>query len=215
MRYKFILFDFDGTLADTFPFFTQVFNQLAEEFQFKRIESDEWDSLRGFDAAKMIKYVGLSPWKMPMVATRFKKLMMEKRDSISLFPGVPEMLKRLTDAGLMQAVVSSNSRENIEKILGPENVPQFRFIEGNAGLFTKQLKLRKALRIANVVKEEAIYIGDEGRDADASRKLGLAFGAAAYGYTSAEALEKQNPVLLFKRPEEIAEQLLAETFGEK
>ena len=215
MRYKFILFDFDGTLADTFPFFTQVFNQLAEEFKFKRIESDEWESLRGFDAARMMKYVGLSPWKMPLIATRFKKLMSEKRDSISLFSEVPEMLKRLTSGGMTLAVVSSNSRENIEKILGPENSTHFRFIEGNAGIFTKQLKLRKALKIANVAKEEAIYIGDEVRDAQASLKLGLAFGAATYGYTSAEALELQSPALMFKRPIEIAEKLLSETFAEK
>lgn len=37
MRYRLVLFDFDGTLADAFPFFLSVFNTIADRHGFKRL----------------------------------------------------------------------------------------------------------------------------------------------------------------------------------
>ena len=37
MNYRLVLFDFDGTLADSFPFFVRVFNRLAEKHGFASV----------------------------------------------------------------------------------------------------------------------------------------------------------------------------------
>jgi phosphoglycolate phosphatase len=40
MKYRLAIFDFDGTLADSFPFFVRVINQLAEQHGFKKVDLD-------------------------------------------------------------------------------------------------------------------------------------------------------------------------------
>ena len=46
MSYRLAIFDFDGTLADSFPFFVAVFNQVADQHAFNRIHPEELDALR-------------------------------------------------------------------------------------------------------------------------------------------------------------------------
>jgi len=50
MKYKLAIFDFDGTLADSFPFFLTTVNELAGIHKFKRIDSAELDTLRRYSA---------------------------------------------------------------------------------------------------------------------------------------------------------------------
>jgi phosphoglycolate phosphatase len=53
-----------------------------------------------------------------------------------------------------------------------------------------------------------IYIGDELRDIEAARRVGIAAGAVAWGYNSTEVLERAAPELLFRQVPDIASALL-------
>ena len=66
------------------------------------------------------------------------------------------------------------------------------------------------LKRSGVLPSEAICIGDEIRDADAARAVGIAFGAVAWGFTDVEALRAHEPEMVFVRMEEIAEQFTAQ-----
>jgi phosphoglycolate phosphatase len=46
VKHPLILFDFDGTLADSFPWFLRNSNQVAEKHRFKRIDSGNLEVLR-------------------------------------------------------------------------------------------------------------------------------------------------------------------------
>jgi phosphoglycolate phosphatase len=59
MKYRLAIFDFDGTLAASFPFFIRVFNQLAEQHGFKGIDPDLAASYRSYDARQMMEQIGL------------------------------------------------------------------------------------------------------------------------------------------------------------
>ena len=50
MKYKLDIFDFDGTLAESFPFFLAAVNELACVHKFNRIDSAELDTLRRHSA---------------------------------------------------------------------------------------------------------------------------------------------------------------------
>ncbi len=39
--YRLVVFDFDGTLADSFPWFARVINDVADRYRFARIAPDE------------------------------------------------------------------------------------------------------------------------------------------------------------------------------
>lgn len=203
MKYRLAAFDFDGTLADSGDWFLRVFNELADEFGFRRMAPGDEEKLRGYSAPEVIKYVGLPMWKLPrlMIATR-KKAARDWR-TIRLFDGVDEMLAGLQAAGVTVAVVSSNAEETIRKILGPQTSGKINHFTCGASLFGKASKLRALLRKAKVPAAESIYIGDEIRDAVASAEVGMHFGAVSWGYTKIESLMQHRPQMRFEAVEDI------------
>jgi phosphoglycolate phosphatase len=205
MRYRLAIFDFDGTLADSFPWFVQVMNEAADLYRFRRVDPADAQSLRGLDARRVIEHVRLPAWKLPLVARWMRRRMAADIGSIALFPGVDEMLRTVSAAGVRIAIVTSNSAANVRRVLGPENAARVELYGCGASLFGKRRKLRQVLRQARVAAADALCIGDEIRDLHAARAEGIAFAAVAWGYTTADGLAAHRPDLLLTRVEEIAE----------
>lgn len=187
------MFDFDGTLADTFPFFMSVFNQLAAEYDFRQFGEGDVEALRHKEAREIMKLAGLPLWKLPRVARSFMKMLHENSANIPMFEGVPAMLRQLSDKGVAIAIVSSNSRENVNRILGPEVTRLIRYFECGMSMFGKHSRLRKVLSKTGIDSANAIYIGDQISDFLAARKESIAFGAVSWGYAAPEALRALNP----------------------
>src|SRR5262245_29675651 len=97
MKYRLAIFDFDGTLADSFPFFIRVFNQLAEQHCFKGIDPDLAPAFRRYNARQIMEKVGMPAWKLPLVAKSFISLMRQHAASISLFEHVDDLLLYLAN----------------------------------------------------------------------------------------------------------------------
>lgn len=207
MRYKLVLFDFDGTLADSFPWFKGVFNQVADRFRFRRVDDAEEARLRGMGARELMRLLGVAPWKVPLIAIHMRRLMAAEIDRIPLFPGVDALLRELAGRGVAIAIVSSNSEANIRRALGPELAALVGFYGCGASAFGKEAKLRRVLRAAGVSAAEALYVGDELRDLEAARQAGLAFGAATWGYTTGEAMRARGPDWAFEEVGAIASAL--------
>src|SRR5262245_12535521 len=120
MRCKLVIFDFDGTLADTFPWFMRIINDVADRYDFKRIEPHDVELLRGMSAAEIMAHLGVPRWKLPLIAGHMRKRKAREIGETRLFAGVDRMFARLCDARVKIAVVSSNSEANVRAILGPE-----------------------------------------------------------------------------------------------
>jgi phosphoglycolate phosphatase len=193
VKYRLAIFDFDGTLADTFPFFLRVFNQLAEKHKFQTIAPELVPTFRGYSARRMLDEIGLPAWKLPFVARSFTALMREQTGSISLFPEVEELLLHLTERGVTLAMVSSNDEDNVRRILGAANAKLFCQFECGMSLFGKTSRIQKVLRKTGIPRHEAIYIGDQVTDLEAARKVKVAFGAVSWGYATMEALRAHVP----------------------
>lgn len=205
MRYKLVIFDFDGTLADSFAWFVGVFNDAADRYAFRRIDERELDVLRGYSGRRMMRHAGTSPWKLPFVASYVRKQSARYAAQVSLFPGVGGLLRRLSGAGVAVAVVSSNSEENVRLVMGPENAALVRHYECGASLFGKKASFRRVLRRSGAAPGEALAVGDEIRDLEAARAAGIPFGAVSWGYTTPEALRAHAPAELFEEMEQIAD----------
>ena len=205
--YRLVIFDFDGTLADSFPLFVGVVNDLAAEFDFGRIEEHEVDRLRAYSARQMVQHLGVPLWKMPAIGAAMRRRMAGLIDRVAPFEGVDRMLGRLSEAGRALAVVTSNSEENVRRVLGAESAARIDYYECGASVFGKRARLRKALERSGVAAHEAIAIGDEIRDLEAARRAGIAFGAVAWGYTKVESLVAHAPAEVFATVDEIASRL--------
>jgi phosphoglycolate phosphatase len=207
MQYQLIIFDFDGTLADSFPWLNSILNQLAEQYHFEPIEQSEVETLRGYSVRQMIARTRMPPWKIPLLAYDVRRRMAQNIEQVQLFEGVNEMLAQLAGQGLTLAVVSSNARQNILRVLGPENAACFKHFECGVGLGGKPARYRKLLRQNRLAPGQALCIGDELRDLEAAQQAQIDFGAVAWGYASPAALQACGPALSFASVAEIAERL--------
>lgn len=200
---RLVVFDFDGTLADSFPWFADVINGVADRYRFARIAPHETEALRGLDAAGIVRHLGIAPWKLPFISRHMHRLAARDIGRIPLFPGVPAMLADLEATGLTLAIASSNTRPNIEAVLGTE-ARRFRHFACGASLFGKGKRLRALIRDAGFEPQAVLYVGDEIRDHDAAREAGCDFAAVAWGYTRADALLATDPALMVPDPGALA-----------
>jgi len=206
-KYKLVIFDSDGTLADTLPWVASAFNEIAAQHGIRPIDETDRAQMRNLSARHLLQHLKIPLWKIPALVTGVRELMAEHIHEFQLFDGIAESLQRLHSQDVVLGIVSSNSRENVRHILGPENAALIRHHAAGASMFGKASKLRSMLKASRIPPREAIYIGDETRDAEAARKAGMAFGAAGWGHHSLETLLEQNPAEFFTEPSEIGEKL--------
>ncbi|MGC4072531.1 MAG: HAD hydrolase-like protein [Nibricoccus sp.] len=204
MKYKLVIFDFDGTLADSFDWFLGVVDELAAKHKFQTFNRAELDELRGSSATKVLSKLGVSRWRLPAIGRHLQTLASRDADKISLFNGVDRMLADLVASGVTVAIVSSSVESNIRRILGSKNVARVAHFECGASLFGKRTKLRKVLRKCGVSAGDALCVGDEVRDIEAAKAEGIPFGAVGWGFTHLRALRECEPEEVFATVGEIS-----------
>ena len=89
-------------------------------------------------------------------------------------------------------------------MLGPDNAALIYHYACGASLFGKSPKLRQVLKRYGMRPGEALYVGDEVRDAEAAQAVGIAFAAVSWGFATPEALRRQAPDRLFASIADIA-----------
>lgn len=203
MATKLVIFDFDGTLADTLPFTLSIMDELADKFGTRRLEKSEIPLLRSYNPARILKMYDIPLWKLPLMTRESQRLLYSNIENIALFTGIEEVMREVAARGLKIAVVSSNALKNIKKVLGRELDQLVSFYECQAGLFGKAPHLRKALRQASVKAEEAISIGDEIRDIEAARQVGIPCAAVTWGFGDGGALAGYQPDHLLTQVDQI------------
>lgn len=203
VKYRVVIFDFDGTLADSLPWFAEATNMLAATHRYKRIEAGEIDTLRHSSARQIMQRLGVPLWKLPLIARDMQRLTAENLHRIALFAGVDQMLRELAQAGVILAIVSSNSATNIRHVLGAELAALFSYYECGASVFGKRSRFRRIRRQSGAQPNEILCVGDELRDWEAADKEQLPFGAVAWGFTHIAALEARAPAEVFTRIDEI------------
>lgn len=202
-NYKLAIFDFDGTLADSYPFLLSMLDQLADKYKVGRVANEDIEQFRRLHVRDMIKYFRIPFWKIPFIGRHVKKLMSKNIDQISLFDGIEAVIQDLHDLGIILVVVSSNSYDNIVQVLGVNTASKFAHYECGSSLYGKSSRFKKVLKKFQVDAEEVIAIGDEIRDIEASRNLNISCGAVSWGFTSVDALIEHEPTYVFNSVSEI------------
>lgn len=205
MKYKLVIFDFDGTLADSMPWFLDIVDGVADRFNFKKVDRARLDDLRSMSARKLIELHGIPLWKLPRITLHLRQLAGRDSHLIPLFQGVDELFRFLVERGVTIAVVTSNTEANVRTILGPDLTGLVSHFECGATMFGKKPKFRKVLQKSGFSAHEVLCVGDEIRDMDAAAASNIPFGAVSWGFTRVEALEAHAPCTVFRQVSDIAE----------
>ena len=207
MPYSLVIFDLDGTLADSFGWFLRHVNDVADRFSFRRVADEDIEELRHAGSREIVARLEVPAWKIPLIARHMRRLKAQHLSDIALFAGAEAMLRTLKAGGLQLALVSSDSESNARRLLG-EAAAHISWFDCGASIFGKAAKFRRVVGRAGVPPSQVISIGDETRDIEAARAIGVACGAVSWGYAAPAKLRALGPDLMFERMEDIAARLL-------
>lgn len=196
-----VIFDFDGTIANTLPILIEVAEQWAVTEMPLTVELVE--ELRGMPAQHALKRVGIPLRKVPTLVTRGRKELISRLADAKPFSGMLDVIKELSKTCTLY-VMSSNSDDNINHFLKSYGVYKyFKSVHGNVSVFGKTKVLKKIIKSENLDKSRSIYVGDEVRDIEAAHKIDLKVASVTWGYNNKKILSQYKPDFLIERPQDL------------
>lgn len=206
MKYHLLVWDFDGTLADTLGVSLRLFNELAARHGFRPVT--DLEGARHLGTIAFLRAHGIPLLKLPLLMREFLAMQRREIASVRLFPGIAETVAVLRQRGCRLGVLSSNARDNILACLeGHGAAGAFEFVVGYTRLLGKGRALRRLLREQKAEPARVLYVGDELRDIEAAREAGADVAAVTWGLHAGEFLAKHGPTYLVTRPAEVVDLL--------
>ena len=210
MIYKTLVFDFDGTIADTLGETRLIFNRIAPDYGIREVAEHELDHLRHLSLKELLDHLDIPKRRVPALIARGTGMMRGNIAQLKLIEGMAEVLVELRRHVHSFGILTSNATANVELFLRAHGLrEQFDFISSTSKLTGKSKHLKAIGKTFSLRPGEMLYIGDELRDVKASQKAGIPIAAVTWGFNSRESLAAAGPDYLFDHPADFL-RLLAE-----
>jgi len=205
-----IIFDFDGTIANTLDSIIDIMNGLADEFGFRKIQENDVEYLRGKNPKEILKHLGISLFKLPFVIRKARQEMNSHIAALNLSVELLPILKILKKNGYQLEIVTTNTKDNVKKILeANELLNSFDFIYTANKVFGKDRTISKILKKKNMDKSNVYFVCDEVRDIQAGKKVGIKTIAVSWGYNTKTAPLKEKPDYVIDSPMDLEKIILS------
>lgn len=204
---KYIIFDFDGTIANSSIVFMHAWNEYADQYSYKKVSEHDIAEARTMTLQQCAKKFHFPMYKMPIILPKIYSYLHQRIDEVLLYDGMHEALQYLADEGYTLYILSSNNRENIEAFLNKEGIDVIEEVLTASKLFGKDRVLKKFMKQNQIAAADIFYIGDELRDAEACQKCAIDFGWVSWGLQGYDIMKQMNPNRIFETPADIVEQL--------
>lgn len=203
-RIQTVVFDFDGTIADTLDVLIQIVNELSIKFGYPPTSPQQVEQYKQLSSRQILRQSQISYFKLPFVIWKAQRELAFRMTQIQPCPDMTAVLQDLKAEGYQLGILTSNSRSNVETFLRFNQLEhQFDFIYSGLTVFGKERLFRKLLRQENLKPEHLVYVGDETRDIEAAKKVGVASIAVGWGFNATTTLKKHNPDRTVKTPREL------------
>jgi phosphoglycolate phosphatase-like HAD superfamily hydrolase len=201
---KVIIFDFDGTLADTLEPLLAITNRLAAEFDYPQIDLEAVQQLQQLSTREIIRESKVPLFKIPFLLRRLKADLSQDIHRVNPFPGIPQTLHRLYNQGHRLGIVTSNSTDNVNAFLNVHQLDHlFDFVHSGTTIFGKHRVIRRILSQKNIDQSTVLYVGDETRDIESASKVPIEIASVTWGFNTRHVLAQYHPDYLIDHPEEL------------
>lgn len=211
MIYRTVIFDFDGTLADTLEETRKIYNRMAADYKLREVHEDELPQLRHLSLKDLLDHLGIPSRRVPMLLAKGTRLLRGNIASLPLIKGMEEILPILRPRVQSFGILTSNASENVELFLEAHGIRGlFDFISSTSKLTGKSRHLRAICKTFSLRPQEMLYVGDEIRDLKASQKAGVPVAGVTWGFNSRESLAAEQPQYVLDRPGQFLEIIRAD-----
>ncbi|NJL76832.1 MAG: HAD-IA family hydrolase [Saprospiraceae bacterium] len=204
-----VIFDFDGTLANTLDTFIEIYNTyIVKEFKCKPFDKSRLSEFQSKPPKEFMSDFGVTLWKLPFIALRARNLLIKQMPNVEPFQGILELTHQLQPYFNI-GIVSSNSEKNVRLFLNKHQISSlFQFVNGGQSMMSKQKALERVIKKHELKKSEIIYVGDEIRDIESCKLVGIACVAVTWGHQKRDLLQGYQPDALVDNPNELWNYLL-------
>lgn len=198
LRYPLIVFDWDGTLIDSAAAIVECIQQAAYDMALPVPDRDTASHVIGLGLNDSLRLAvpSLPPDKYMDFVLLYRRHFLEREDSMSLFPGIAELLGKLRTRGHRLAVATGKSRHGLERALQASGLASL-FVASRCGDETRPkpdpAMLLELLQALSVEPERALMVGDTSHDLEMARNAGMDAVAVTYGAHPREALHRLAP----------------------
>lgn len=204
MSSKAIIFDFDGTLADSMQLMIESYNLAAHTYGCKKVEPEDVAQLRSMHLRDILYLLKIPYLKLPFLLYSTLSFYKAKISMVKIFDGVAEMLCSLKVLGYDLYIVSTNNTDTIECFLKEHDLTFFKGVYScGSNMFGKDTVIKEIMKKEGVDFANAFYIGDELRDIDAGHQVGMKVIAVSWGYNSRAMLASRKPDAIVDSPREL------------
>ena len=193
-----VIFDFDGTLANTQKATMMTFVQVLGKLGMAVEEQSLCEEMTALSVAEMFRSVGLSKDLVPTACECYKALyQILSPQWASLFPGVKQILETLDAWGLSLAIATNESRDNLDNLLSAFGIANLFKTSCCADEVTRSKPFPdmgiKILEHMNAHPSRTLMVGDSVFDMAMGNTLGLHTCAVGYGAFPITQLLAKNP----------------------
>jgi len=187
--FRTFIFDFDGTIADTYAVAFAAANKVAHAAGVRTAGAGEQEAMRSLPLKQILRTFHIPWYRVPELLFRVRAELGNHIETTPLIPGIDPVVNELAGRGIVLGLLTANSEENVRHFLSRHGIDGFRFGSFSSGLWSKGKKLRALVRAQSIDPSTAVYIGDTPEDVAAGRKAGVAPVAVSWGYASVERLK--------------------------
>lgn len=204
MQKALVVFDFDGTIADSYSAVWSLRERLSKEFKIAKAYSVTPEQCREMTWNELRKALEIPVVQIPSIIHKGQKYFRDLQHKIQPLPGIKTALRNLSKMDIQVGILSSNSRENVMRFLERHDM-NFSFVAGGAHLWGKARRLTNLFQNEGAAPERVVYVGDEVRDILAARRAGINSLAVSWGFHSARLLRQNAPDSMIDHPDQMAE----------
>ena len=195
---KFILFDFDGVIGDTFHVALEVFDLVFPGTTEEDLRSAFETNINSWIAEQKVKN---KKYRSDLhFSEEYSRVMQEKA---AIFPNMAETLEQLSHSYNL-AIISSNISDNVKKFLDTHSLTHyFTDILGTDDHDLKIEKIKMIFDKYHIQNADCIFITDSLGDIFEATHVGIGTVGVAWGFNSVETLQKGNPFQIVHTPREL------------
>jgi phosphoglycolate phosphatase len=198
-----IIFDFDGTIVDSFEFMSVHFKTISKRLGEKELSLYEVKALKNDTLENLAKKYQL--WKVLIMAVWIQSKMLRNAADIKIHVGLKSVIEELARDRYRLCIFSNNSATVIRKILEYHNLQDsFEVIVGRRNLSSKTKSLAKFITKYKIDPNTAIYVGDEVKDIIAAKANGVRIISVSWGFNSSVKLKEYQPDWLAVKSSQIS-----------
>lgn len=214
--YKHVIFDLDGTLLNTIDDLADAGNWVCQNHGWPTHTVKEYKYFVGNGMARLAERFAPEDWRTP---ERVRAILAEfmpyygahKEDKTAPYPGLPQMLARLSGAGVSMAVLSNKADEMAGPVVEHYYPGVFPVVQGALpGLPTKPdpTLLRRLMERLGATPADTLFVGDSNVDIRTAKNGGLTGCGVLWGFRTRAELEAEGADFLAETPEELEELIL-------